>query len=69
MDQFDGYLKGGFEYLLDTGVINLAFVALTIPVVIVGIITTKIRFHNIMGMVFLVWQFLIGFGNIETLAS
>ena len=69
LDQFDGYLKGGFEYLLDTGVINLTFVALTIPVIIVGIITTKIRFHNITGMVFLVWQFLIGFGNIETLAS
>ena len=69
LDQFDGYLKGGFDYLLDTGVINLAFVALTIPIVIVGIITTKIRFHNITGMVFLVWQFLIGFGNIETLAS
>ena len=51
------------------GVVNFAFAAVTIPVVIIGLITTKIRIHNIMGMVFCGWQILLGFGNIETLAS
>ena len=69
VDQFDGYFKGGLQYILDTGVINLAFAAATIPVVIIGLITTKIRIHNIMGVVFFGWQLLVGFGNIETLAS
>jgi hypothetical protein len=69
LDQFDSYLKGGFEYLLNTGNINLAFNALTIPVVIIGVVTNNIRFHNIVGLVFMVWQILVGFGNLESLAS
>jgi len=69
VDQFDGYFKGGLQYMSDLGVVNFAFAAVTIPVVIIGLITTKIRIHNIMGMVFCGWQILLGFGNIETLAS
>jgi hypothetical protein len=69
LDLVDGYLKGGFQYVLDTGVINLAFAAATIPVVIVGVITTDIRIHNFMGALFFSWQLLMGFYNLEFLAS
>ena len=69
LDHIDSYLKGGFEYILDTGTINMVFAALTIPVVIIGVTTTKIRFHNVAGLVFFGWQLLLGFGNIEVLAS
>jgi hypothetical protein len=69
LDILDGYLKGGFQYVLDTGVINLAFMVVTIPVVIVGLITTNIRIHNFMGVLFFSWQVLLGFGNIEALVS
>ena len=69
LDFFDSYLKGGFEYVFDTGVVNFAFMAATPPVVIVGIVTTKIRIHNIMGTVFFVWQVLFGFDAIKLLAS
>jgi len=69
LDLLDSYLKGGFEYILDTDIINLVFAALTIPVVIIGVTTTKIRFHNVAGLVFFGWQLLLGFGNIEVLAS
>ena len=69
LDLLDSYLKGGFEYILDTDIINLVFAALTIPVVIIGVTTTKIRFHNVVGLVFFGWQLLLGFGNIEVLAS
>ena len=69
LDQFDSYLKGGFEYILQTGVINLAFSALTFPVVIVGLRTTNMRFHNIAATIFLGWQVLLGFGFLEILAT
>ena len=69
LDQFDSYLKGGFEYILDTGYFNMAFAAATVPVVIIGIRTTKMRIHNIMATIFFGWQVLIGFGVIEILAT
>jgi len=69
LDFFDTYLKGGFESILDTGAINLAFAALTIPVAIMGVITTKIRFHNFMGVLFFSWQALLGFVNLEILGT
>ena len=69
LDQFDSYLKGGFEYILQTGVINLAFFALTFPVVIAGIRTANMRFHNIAATIFFGWQVLLGFGFLEILAA
>jgi hypothetical protein len=69
LDLFDSYLKGGFEYILDTGFINIAFAAATIPVVIIGIRTTKMRIHNIMATIFFGWQVLTGFGSLENLAN
>ena len=69
LDQFDSYLKGGFAYVLQTGVINLAFSASTIPVVIIGIRTTNMRFHNIVAAIFFGWQVLLGFGFLEILAT
>ena len=69
LDQFDSYLKGGFEYIFYTGYFNMAFAVATIPVVIIGIRTTKIRIHNIMATIFLGWQVLSGFGFLEILAS
>ena len=68
-DQFDSYLKGGFEYILQTGVFNLAFVASTVPVVIIGLRSTNMRTHNNMATIFLGWQILVGFGFLETLAT
>ena len=69
LDQFDSYLKGGFAYVLQTGVINLAFSALTIPVVIIGMRTTNMRFHDIVATIFFGWQVLLGFGFLEILAT
>jgi hypothetical protein len=69
LDLFDSYLKGGFEYILETGYIGMAFPVATIPVVIIGIRTTKIRTHNIMATIFFGWQVLIGFGFLEFLAT
>ena len=68
-DQFDSYLKGGFEYILQTGVFNLAFVASTVPVVIIGLRSTNMRTHNIMATIFFGWQILVGFGFLEVLAT
>jgi hypothetical protein len=69
VDMFDSYLKGGFEYILELGLINSAFAAVTLPVVVIGVMTTNIRFHNVMGVIFFSWQRGIGFINLKTLAS
>jgi hypothetical protein len=69
LDLLDSYLKGGFEYILDTGYFSLAFPVVTIPVVIIGIRTTRMRTHNIMATIFFVWQVLIGWGFLEILAT
>ena len=68
LDQVDSYLKGGFEYILNTGYVNMAFAASTVPVVITGILSTNIKIHNIMATAFLSLQVLIGFGFLEMLA-
>ena len=69
LDLFDSYLKGGFEYILETGYFAMAFPVATIPVVIIGIRTANIRIHNIMATIFFGWQVLIGFGFLEILAT
>jgi hypothetical protein len=69
LDQIDSYLKGGFEYLLDTGPTNLAFAAVTLPVVLIGIKSANLRFHNFVATAFLGWQVLLGFGVFGYLVS
>jgi hypothetical protein len=69
LDLFDSYLKGGFEYILETGYFGMAFPVATILVVIIGVRTTKMRTHNIMAMAFFGWQVLVGFGSLEILAT
>lgn len=69
LDLYDSYLKGGVQYILDSGYVSMAFLLATIPVVIIGIRSSRMRTHNIMASIFFVWQVLIGFGYIEMLAS
>jgi hypothetical protein len=69
LDQLDSYLKGGFEYLLETGIVNLSFGALAVPVFIIGIRTTNLRFHNVVATVYLGWHVLIGFEVFGNLAG
>lgn len=69
LDQIDGYLKGGFEYVLQSGVIHLVLSASTVLVVIIGIRTTNMRFHNIVATVFLGGRLVDGFSFLGILAS
>ena len=68
LDQVDSYLKGGIEYLLETGALNIAFSILIIPSAVVGIKSENIRFHNFVGVLFFSWQVLIGLELYEQLA-
>ena len=68
LDQVDSYLKGGIEYLLETGALNIAFSILIIPIALVGIKSENIRFHNFVGVLFFSWQVLIGLVLYELLA-
>lgn len=68
LDNFDSYLMGGFQYILDTGYVGMGISVATIPVVIIGISTANIRIHNIMATIYFGWQILIGFGHLEILS-
>jgi len=68
LDQFDSYLKGGIEYILETGAFNIAFSISIIPIAFVGIKSENIRFHNFVGVLFFSWQVLIGLGFYDLLA-
>ena len=68
LDQVDSYLKGGIEYLLETGALNIAFSILIIPIAFVGIKSENIRYHNFVGILFFSWQVLIGLVLYELLA-
>ncbi len=68
LDTIDSYLKGGTEYLLETGAMNLAFSISVIPIFIVGIKSENIRFHNFAGVLFFSWQTLIVFEMYTVLA-
>ena len=68
LDTFDSYLKGGIEYILETGATNIAFSISTIPVAIVGIKTENMRFHSCAGVLFVSLQILLGFGYLDLLA-
>jgi len=68
LDTTDSLLKGGIEYLLETGVMNLAFAILLIPISIVGIKSKNIRFHNFVSVLFFSWESVIYFDMYALLA-
>lgn len=61
VDLTDSYLKGGWEYILGTGVLALGLVAATIPASLVGFLSQNIRVHSFMAILFFIWQVVVGF--------
>lgn len=68
LDNIDSYLIGGIPYILNTGYIGMGISVATIPVVVIGIMSTNMRAHNIMATIILGWSILIAFGNLELLS-
>jgi hypothetical protein len=68
LDTIDSYLKGGFDYLIETGMINVVYSISLIPVAVAGIWSEKIRFHNFVSVLYFVWQSLIYFDMYTVLA-
>lgn len=60
-DFVDSFLKGGWQYLLGMGVMNLVFTAAPVPFFLVGILSKNIRVHSLMAVVFLIWLVIVGF--------
>lgn len=68
LDVFDAYLKGGAEYVMhEQGILIWAYWFTSIPVAIVGIRSARLGVHNVMGTLFLIWQFAIAFEITPTL--
>jgi hypothetical protein len=68
VDQIDSYLKGGIDYILETGALNIAFSISIFLSAFVGIKSENIRLHNFVGVLFFSWQPLIGLQLYDMLA-
>lgn len=68
LDVVDGYLKGGWDYVVNAGGpwIWIFWIA-TVPVALIGIRTRSIRYHAVAGTVFFLWQVLLGFETLPHL--
>ena len=68
IDLVDAYLKGGFDYFMNSvGVAGSVYSMLGLPVGIVGICTRNMKFHNWAGVLFMVMQYVLGFGLFQSL--
>jgi len=67
-DLVDSFLKGGMNYVLETGFVNLAFSFSLVPFAIAGICSKNIRYHNVVSVLYLVWQSVIYFEMYSMLA-
>jgi hypothetical protein len=67
-DQIDSYLKGGVEYILEIGALNIAFSISIFVSAFVGIKSENVRFHNFVSVLFFSWQLLIGLQLYDMLA-
>jgi hypothetical protein len=60
-DIVDALLKGGWAYVVNSGVVVLAFWAAAIPVCLVGVLSKNIRVHSFMAVVLCIWQLIAAF--------
>jgi len=61
IDVMDSYMKGGWTYIMGQGVLGWAYPVANILVVAIGLRSTRIRTHTIMGIVSIVWLVVFGF--------
>src|SRR5262249_21228791 len=61
IDVMDSYMKGGWTYIMGQGVLGWAYPVANISVVAIGLRSTGIGTHTIMGIVSIVWLVVFGF--------
>lgn len=61
VDILDSYMKGGWSYVQDTGLLTWGQNAVGVPICILGFRSGNVRVHAVMAMLLLVWQIVIGF--------
>jgi hypothetical protein len=60
-DIVDGLFKGGWPYVVGSGVVVLAFWAAAIPVCLLGVWSKNIRVHSFMAIMLCSWQLIAAF--------
>jgi hypothetical protein len=61
LDVIDALLKGGWGYVRALGPVSYVQWVVVLPVCIVGMRTTTVRWHRIMAILFCLWQVWTGF--------
>src|SRR5262249_28264939 len=61
IDVMDSYMKGGWPYIIGQGVLGWGYPVAGIAVTVIGFRSRRIRTHTTMGIVFFVWQAVLGF--------
>jgi len=67
-DLLDSFLKGGWQYVLGTGVMALILSVTPVPVCIVGVWSKNICVHSFMAVLFLILLVIIGFDVFPSLS-
>jgi hypothetical protein len=69
LDLLDSYLKGGINYIVnEAGILIHGQILIAVPIAIIGMRTRNMVFHSIVGVMFMLWQYLSAFGLLPTLA-
>jgi len=69
LDIAEGYVKGGWDRVLDQGPWVWSLWFLAIPIGCLGIISRRARLHDAMAIGYLSWNIVVGFVDLPTLAG
>ena len=68
LDVIDGYLKGGWDYVVNAGGPWIwVFWIATFPLAVIGIRSRSRRYHAVVGTAFLAWEVLVGIATLPRL--
>jgi hypothetical protein len=66
-DVADSYLKDGLDYIVAQGPVSLSFWLASVVICVVGIRSTRLRFHAAGGVTLFIWNILISFVELPVL--
>ena len=69
VDFADSYLKGGWDYVVSTGPLALLLLIATVPVFVVGVMSTNRNVHRPVAVLMLIMQIVVCFNTFPNLGT